>query len=161
MQVCERDGVLMVSHWEPDPSLRAAVRARVEEAQAQSQVTCARCGAEGRLRDDGGQGWGARYTLCDACDAYWTHDRWRPWRAGIVAGQLPQHHPDETPVLIEGGGGELAEVRYPELEMTQLVERNGTLVWLTAEAAAAAGEVTVGGAVPALVMRRRIQEESK
>jgi hypothetical protein len=162
MQVAERDGVLAVSWWESDPELRNRVAQRVAAAAAASQVTCSRCGAPGRLRDDGGQGWGMSYTLCDACNGYWTHDRWRPWTTGIVAGQLPQRHPDEAMVLIAADDGTLHEVKYPELEQVQAVDRDGALVWLTAEAAAAAaGERAVGGAVPALVLRRREQEAGK
>jgi hypothetical protein len=57
--------------------------------------------------------------------------------------------------------GELVEVKYPDLEQVQAVDRDGTLVWLTAEEAAAAGEVTVGGAVQALVLRRRVEQDEK
>jgi hypothetical protein len=159
MQVCERDGTPFVSWWESDPALRGAVHQLVAAAAAASQVTCSRCGAPGRLRDGGGQGWGFSYTLCDLRFGYWARDGWRPWTTGIVAGQLPSRHPDEAPVLIADTSGTLHEVAYPNLEVVQAVDRDGALTWLTAEAAAESGEVTVGGAVQALVIRRRAQEE--
>jgi hypothetical protein len=49
----------------------------------------------------------------------------------------------------------------PRSELVQAVERDGTLAWVTAEAAAAADEQPVGGAVQALVMRRRVEQEEK
>jgi len=150
----ERDGMLNVVVSHSDPALHDAVQARVARAEADSAVTCSRCGAPGAPHSSGKRP--VTYTLCPQCIEYRTRiDAAKTWsgvgrtvddfrRSLLGAGTAP--------VMIGAAGdGTLREITYPKAELVQAVDRGGELIWVSTDAVAD-GDRRVGGPVPALVL---------
>lgn len=154
MQMREHDGVLNVAVSPSDPALRDAVRERIAQAQADSAVTCSRCGAAGAAHSGGGK-WSVTYTLCGQCIEYRARTDTATARHGvgrIVNDLKPSLLGTGTaPVMIHAGDGTLREITYPKAELVQAVDRGGELIWVHADAVAD-GDRRVGGSVPALVL---------
>ncbi len=153
MRVDTKNGTLRVQFWASRHELRGVVQERIDAAAAAADGICARCGALGEKRPVGERFWTQPY--CDSCkELRGFQEEHRLWRSeGRTVDDFAawEHRWTATaPVLLQLPDGQLVAAGYPDEVQVVAVHSGDELGWARAEEA---GADTIGGAVPAVIIK--------